>query len=234
MRAATEPVAGSVPAGLGSARVGVRRDEAGALLDQANRAGDGLERVGARLAEHDVVGVAVGHDVADVVHGRRQAGLADDVGRSAGSLLGEELRRGQGGGPDRLLRHVDAAAEQPGAQVARREDRVVRQDEEASAGLLERRDELGGARDRVLLVHEDAVHVGEPRLDGPVIGHGPHCGGSGRRAAQDADWAMARSTRSAVRACWMTIVAAPMTPACTPVVAGTIWSTPVASGSERP
>ena len=33
-------------------------------------------------------------------------------------------------------------------------------------------DELLRARDRVLLVHEDAVHVGEPGVDGAGFGHG--------------------------------------------------------------
>ena len=157
----------------GAAGVGVRRDEASALLYQADCASDGLEGVGARLAEHDVVGVAVGHDVADVVHGRDEAGLADDVGAAPGALLREELRRGQRGGPDRLLRHVDPAAPQAGREVAWGEDRVVGQHEEALARGLERLDELGAPGIDVLLVDEHAVHVGEPGLDGPVIGHAP-------------------------------------------------------------
>ena len=141
--AATEPVAGSSAGGARPARVGVGRDEAGAPVDQPDRPGDRLERVGARLAEHDVVGVAVAHDVADVVHRGRQAGLADDVGRAARALVGEEVGRGQGRGPDRLLGHVDPAAQQPGAQVAGRVDRVVGEHEERAAGRLERLDELG-------------------------------------------------------------------------------------------
>ena len=42
------------------------------------------------------------------------------------------------------------------------------------------------------------------------------------------------STWSTESTCWITIVAAPMTPACPPVREATICSSPVASGSERP
>ena len=96
---------GARPAG-----VGVGGDEARAVVDQPDRPGDRLERVGAGLAEHDVVGVAVGHHVADVVQRRGQPRLADDVRRTARPLVVEELRGGEGRRPDRLLRHVDPAA----------------------------------------------------------------------------------------------------------------------------
>ena len=125
-----------------AAAVGVGGDEARAVLDQPDRLGDRLERVGAGLAEHDVVGVAVGHHVADVVHRRDQAALPHDVRRTAGALLVEEVGGGQGRGEDVVLRHVDAAAEQPGPQVAAGEDRVVGQQQVLQPAGLERVDEL--------------------------------------------------------------------------------------------
>ena len=60
---------------------------------------------------------------------------------------------------------------------------------------------------------------------------------SGRREAAAQPTATAASwcsTRSTDSTCWITIVAAPITPACPPVRDATIWSSPVASGSERP
>ena len=167
---------GQQAGGARAARVGVGRDEPRAAGDQPDRLGDGLERVGAGLAEHDVVGVAVGHHVADVVHRGGQPGLADDVRRAAGALVGEEVGGGEGGGPDRVLGDVDPAAQQPGPQVTGGVDRVVGQHEEGAAGGLERLDELRRPGDGVVLVHEDAVHVGEPGVDPPGGGHAPHCG----------------------------------------------------------
>ena len=82
-----------------------------------------------------------------------------------GPLVVEELRGGQGAGPDRVLRYVDPGPVQPRLQVARGEDRVVRQQQERPAGPGEPRDEVRGAGDRLLLVDEHAVHVGEPRAD---------------------------------------------------------------------
>ena len=117
-----------------TARVRVGGDEPGTALDQPDRPGDRLERIGAGLAQHHVVGVAVGHHVADVVQGGGEPGLADDVRRTIRPLVEQELRGGQGGGPDRLLRDVDPAAEQPRAQVPGRVDRVVGQDEEGPPG----------------------------------------------------------------------------------------------------
>ena len=88
-------------------------------------------------------------------------------------LVGQELRGGERGGPDGVLRDVDPAPEQARAQVTRREDRVVRQDEEAPPRVDEGLDELGGTGDGLLLVDEHAVHVGEPALDGFGVAHAP-------------------------------------------------------------
>jgi hypothetical protein len=142
-----------------------------APFSMSRMACDLLERVGARLAEDDVVRLAAREDVADVVQCGREAGFADDVCRSSRSLVGEELRGRHGRGPDGLLGHVDATGEQAGPQIPCREDRVVREDEEGTARGLERFDEVGGSGDRVLLVHEDAVHVGEPGLDRLRLSH---------------------------------------------------------------
>src|SRR5690606_17134041 len=56
------------------------------------------------------------------------------------------------------------------------EDRVVGQHEEGDALVAQRADELLGAGDRVLLPHEDAVHVGEPGVHGAGFGHRPIVG----------------------------------------------------------
>ncbi len=63
-----------------------------------------------------------------------------------GALVGQELRGRQRRGPDRLLRHVEPARQQPGPQVARGEDRVVGQHEELASPLLQPGQELGRAR----------------------------------------------------------------------------------------
>ena len=106
--AATEPVAGSGPSGEGPVTSGLVAMNRAPLADQPDRPGDRLERVGAGLAEDDVVGVGVGEGVADLVQRGGQPGLADDVGRAAGQLGRQEVRRRQRRGPDRLLGHVQA------------------------------------------------------------------------------------------------------------------------------
>ena len=165
MRAATEPVAGSDAGGGDADRVRVRRDEAGPAGDQPDRAGDLLEAERADLAQHDVVRAALGERVADVVEGGGEAGLAEHEGRAPGALVLQEPRRREGRGPDRALRHVDPARAQPRRQVARRVDRVVREQQEGDPALLEPGEEAIGAGDRVLLVDEDAVHVHQPGAD---------------------------------------------------------------------
>ena len=76
--------------------------------DQADRVGDPLEAVGARLAEHDVVRIAVGERVAGLVQRGRQTGLADHERRAAGALIVEEARGRQRRGPDRAPREPPA------------------------------------------------------------------------------------------------------------------------------
>ena len=91
---------------------------------------------------------------------------------AAGPLVVEELRGGEGAGPDRVLGYVDPGPVQPGLQVARGVDRVVRQQQERPAGRGEPGDEVRGAGDRLLLVDEHAVHVGEPGSDRALGGCG--------------------------------------------------------------
>ena len=102
--AATEPVAGSGPSGDGpvaSGLVAMKRAPA-AMSRIALR--DPLEAVGARLAEHDVVRVAVGERVAGLMQRGGEARLADHERRPARPLVLEEPGGGQGRGPDRMLR----------------------------------------------------------------------------------------------------------------------------------
>src|SRR5690606_25154712 len=119
-----------------------RGDEPRAALDEPDGAGDGGEAVRTGLAEHDVVRVGLGEDVTGLVQRGGQPRLADDEGRTAGTLVLEELRRRQRRGPDRRLRHVQTTVQQAGTQIAWRVDRVVRQHEEPRAGRTELGQEL--------------------------------------------------------------------------------------------
>jgi hypothetical protein len=91
------------------------------------------------------------------------------VRRAARPLAVEELRGRQRRRPERLGRHLDPARREPRAEVARRVDRVVGQDQEALAGGGQAADEVLGARQRPLLVDQDAVHVEEVVLE---VAHG--------------------------------------------------------------
>ena len=145
--------------------VGVGGDEARARHDQADRPGDPLEAVRARLAEDHIVGFAIGERVADVVQRRRQTDLADNERGPSGTLLLQELRGRERRGPDRLLGHVQAARVQAGRQVAPGVHRVVREHEERRPELGQPREEGGRSGDGVVLVDEHAIHVHQPRAD---------------------------------------------------------------------
>jgi hypothetical protein len=164
MSAATAPVAGSGPGGR-TGRVGVRRDEPRPGADEADRPRDRLERVRARLTQHDVVGIALGQRVADLVQRGGETRLADDVRGAVGPLTVEELRRRQRRRPQRVGGHVDAARPQPRREVARRVDGVVREHEEPLPRPADRPEELLGARQWFLRVHEHAVHVDQVVLE---------------------------------------------------------------------
>ena len=154
------------------ARVGVGRDEPRPPADQPDGPGDRLERVGAGLAEDDVVGIGVGQRVAHLVQGGGQPCLTDDVRGAAGQLGVQEVRRRQGRGPDRFLGHVQPRPHQPRGQITRREDRVVREHQEPALAGDQPLQELGRPRQCLLLVDEHAVHVGEPALGvRPFDGH---------------------------------------------------------------
>ena len=158
---------------LGARARGIRvgDDEARPVTDETDGLGDRLERVVAGLADDHVVGVALGHDEADLVQRRRDASLSDHERRTAGNLRVQEVRGGQRRGPQALLRHLEARCLESGAQVAWREDRVVGEHEEGLvlvAPLLQQ-----GARpgDRPVLVDENSVHVGQPALDIRSLAH---------------------------------------------------------------
>ena len=139
--------------------------------DEADRLRDRLERVVAGLADDDVVGVGLGHDEAGLVQSGREARLADHERGRAGHLAVQEVGGRQRGRPDRFLGHDQPGCAQPRAQVARREDRVVRQHEERRALVAPLLQQLGCAGDRGVLMDEHAVHVGQPAFD---VGSGPH------------------------------------------------------------
>ncbi len=146
-------------------RVRVRSDEARAVGDETDRLRDALEAVRTRLADDDVIGIALGERVARTVERRRQARLADHEGRAAGTLVIEEARGRERRRPDRLLGHVEADPAQPRREIALREDRVVGQDEKRNLELAQAREEAVGSGNRNLLVDEDTVHVHQPGTD---------------------------------------------------------------------
>src|SRR5207247_3323499 len=78
----------------------------------------------------------------------------------------EPIGRRERGRPDRRLGNVEGAPLQPSREGALSVDGVVREDEERRTPFSKSRQELIGAGNRVLLSHEDAVHVHEPRRDG--------------------------------------------------------------------
>src|SRR5690606_22029697 len=87
--------------------------------------------------------------------------------------------------PDAFLGHVEPGGAQPRREVARREDRVVGEHEELGSRLDPVADQFGRALQRLVLVHEHAVHVGEPALDVGAgrlsSGHGPSVSTPARR-----------------------------------------------------
>ena len=109
---------------------------------RADRARDALEAVGPRLAEHHVVGVAVGDGVPGPMQSGRQPRLADHQGRPGPPLVLEEAGGGERGRPDRLF-DVETAPPQARAQVATRVHGIVRQQEERLLELPEPSDKVG-------------------------------------------------------------------------------------------
>jgi hypothetical protein len=88
------PQAGSSPLSDGPEGSGLVATKAGAGGDQPDRLGDLRVVVAMRFAQHHIVRVVIGHDVADAVDGIGQPALADDKGLAVGQLLLEEARGG--------------------------------------------------------------------------------------------------------------------------------------------
>ena len=109
--------------------------------------------------------------VAGLVQRRRQARLADHEGGLVARLLGEEGAGGHGGGPDVLLGDPQAGALQARGEVTRGEERVVGQNKEALGGVDPAFNQFGCTGESLLLVHEDAVHVGEPAFNIASFSH---------------------------------------------------------------
>ena len=173
----------------GGVRVG--GDELGAGLDQPDRRGDRLERVGPGVPQHHVVGVPIGQHVPGLVHGRGQPDLADHEGAATRPLRVQELRGGQRGGPDPILRNVQPTAEQPCSQVTPGVDRVVRHDDEVGPMRRQLGDEVIGAGNHVFLVDEHPIHVHQVRpLHGRLrgVGHAAHDSGPAAARITAAPW----------------------------------------------
>ena len=97
--AATEPVAGSGPSGVGPVGSGLVAMKRAPRRHEADRSGDVLEAVGPGLPEDDVVRAPVGERVADRMERGRQTRLADDERRAAAAG-----RRGSSRSPSRRSR----------------------------------------------------------------------------------------------------------------------------------
>ena len=138
--------------------------------DQPDGPGDRLERVRAGLAEDDVVRVGVGERVAGLVQRRGQPGLADDVGGAAGQLVGRksavasaEVQMDSSGtcSPARTSRAARSRGVKIELLVSTRKRRCL---------LDQPLQELRGAGQRLVLVHQHAVHVGQPALGLRALG----------------------------------------------------------------
>ena len=150
----------------GAGDIGVGGDEARPVVDQADRAGDGLKGIGAGLAQHHEIRAGIAHHEAGLVHGRGQPGFADDERRALGRLIGEKSGGGQGRCPDLLLGYLEPTARQLGGQITRGVHRVVGQHQKRRVVVAPMADEIGRARQGLVFVDQHAVHVGQPALDG--------------------------------------------------------------------
>ena len=149
--------------------VGVGPDELGTLIHQVGGLGQGVQGVGPALAHHHIVGVHVVHGDARVVQGVEQACLADGEDGTAGGLLLQKGRCGQGAGVEVVLRHVQAQTGQllmelPGGVAA-----VVGQEQELLLLVVEPLDKLCHAGQDPVAVIDDAVHIADEAALGVEI-----------------------------------------------------------------
>ena len=167
--------------GAGAGGVRVRDDEAGAGIDEADRLRDRLERIGVGLTDDDELGVVLCHDEPGLVDRRGQPRLADDIGRAVLDLIGQEIRGGHRRGPDVRLGDVESVRAQPGGEVTRGVDGIVRQHQIGDVRLTPLGEQLRGSRQRIVLLDQDTVHIGQPAVDRIAIHVSPRTRGGPKR-----------------------------------------------------
>ena len=157
------PVAISM--GATSARqAGVGADELGALHHQIGGLGQRIQRIGAALTHHHIIGVHVVHGDACVVEGVEQTRLADGEHGAARRLLLQEGGGGQRTGVEMLLRHVQSHPCQLLVQLPGRVAAVVGEKEILLVLLVQPVDELRHARQNTIAVVDHTVHIADEAL----------------------------------------------------------------------
>jgi hypothetical protein len=159
--AATEPCRRSDPLGLRPDVVGVGGYEAGAVVDESDRARDPLETCECE-SRRAPVGFAIGECVAHIVQRSRESRLADHKRGAARALVLGEARRRERRRPDIESGGTSSRRDsggRPGHGASRSSCSSARG---RPAELHEPLEELGHAGQRVLPVHEHAVRVQQP------------------------------------------------------------------------
>ncbi len=141
-------------------QVGVGADEPGATVDELRGLAHRGEREVGGLADDDVLRMALGDRVADLVELGGQAAAADDIGRGVRSLCMQELcrcdRRGDEVG---LGQPVDAHPLELALEVQGGLLGVVGQEQEGDVVGPHVGDEVLGAGDELLAPVDDPIHV---------------------------------------------------------------------------
>ena len=146
----------------GQVRVGA--DELGAGAHQLHGPLDFFKAVGVRFTHHDIVGIDLVHGKARLVQGAHQAGFADDVGASSGTLLLEECRRAQRAGIEVLLVHLQPQPLQLLLQFLGRTLAGIGQKQELLVLPLQKINKLPHAGQKQVAVIDHAVHIADEAL----------------------------------------------------------------------
>ena len=133
------------------------------------------------LADDDEVRVVLGHDETGLVDGRGQACLADDEGGAVVDLIGQEIGRRHRRGPDLRFGNVESIRPQTSRQVSGGVDGVVRQYQVRDVGLPPLGQQLGRSGQWIVLLDQDAVHIGQPAFDRIAIHLSPRTRGGPKR-----------------------------------------------------
>ena len=148
----------------GAGHIGIGADELGPGHDQVGGLGKSIQRVGAPLPYHYIVGVYIVHGQPRVIQGIEQARLTDGEHGAARSLFLEKRRRGQGAGVEMLLRHIQSHAGQLLIQLPGRIAAVIGEEEIFLLLLVEPLDKLGHPGQDTVAVIDHTVHITDETL----------------------------------------------------------------------